>query len=104
MQGLNPAKIMEGFARTAIANQLRKPGDYVGEDGLLVCGTCHVHRQKIMDVADPTPEDPNHTRKITVTVLCKCEQEEMRKEEEAKKAAEDMEKIRKLRSASLMDA
>lgn len=104
MQGFNPADLFEDIARKAVERQERHPGDYVNDAGFLVCGTCHAVRQKVMEVADPTPEDPNHKRTVTVTAMCECELEEVRKEEAAKKAAEDMEKIRKLRSASLMDA
>lgn len=104
MQGFNPADLFEDIARKAIERQERRPGDYVNDDGFLVCGTCHAVRQKAMEVADPTPEDPNRKRTVTVTTMCECELEEVRREEAAKKADDDMEKIRKLRSASLMDA
>ena len=104
MNGFNPAGIMEGIARKAIANQERRPGDFINDEGFLVCGVCKAQRQRFMDVADPTPDDPNHTRRMKVTTLCECEKEEERKRKAAEQAEQDMEKIRKLRSASLMDA
>ncbi len=104
MQNFNPADMMEGIARRAIENQKRKPGDYINDSGFLVCGVCKEERQRFMEVADPTPEDSNHVRMVKVTVMCECEKEQERKEKAAKQAEEDMEKIRKLKSASLMDA
>lgn len=104
MQGLNQYDMMAQFAATALANQKRNPNDYIGEDGLLVCGTCHAPKQKMMEIADPTPEDPNHKKPLMVTAMCRCEQEAERKKAEEKKAAEDMEKIRRLKGISLMDA
>lgn len=104
MNGFNPAGIMEGIARKAIANQERRPGDFINDEGFLVCGVCKAQRQRFMDVADPMPDDPNHTRRMKVTTLCECEKEEERKRKAAEQAEQDMEKIRKLRSASLMDA
>ena len=78
MNGFNPADIMEGIARKAIANQERRPGDFINDEGFLVCGVCKAQRQRFMDVADPTPDDPNHTRRMKVTTLCECEKEEER--------------------------
>lgn len=104
MDKFNPADIVEGIARMAIANQERKPGDFINESGLLVCGVCKMERQKFMEVEDPTPEDPNHIRMVKVTEMCECEMKEEQKRKAAKQAEQDMEKIRKLRGASLMDA
>lgn len=104
MEGFNAFQMMESFASTALKNQERHQGDYFGEDGLLYCGKCGAPRQKFMDFSDPLPDDPDHKRPLKVTAMCECEKEQARREEEAKKAAEAMEKIRKLRAASLMDA
>lgn len=104
MEGFNAFQAMETFASTALKNQERHQGDYFGEDGLLYCGKCGAPRQKFMDFSDPLPDDPDRKRPLKVTVMCECEKERARQEEEAKKAAEAMEKIRKLRAASLMDA
>ena len=82
MNGFNPADIMEGIARKAIANQERRPGDFINDEGFLVCGVCKAQRQRFMDVADPTPDDPNHTRRMKVTTLCECEKEEERMSED----------------------
>lgn len=104
MEGFNPADVVELIAKRAIANQEQRAGDFINDDGILVCGVCGAERQRFMDVSDPTPEDPDHVRVIKVTEMCKCEQEEERREKEAKQAEQDMEKIRKLKRASLMDA
>lgn len=104
MVGFNPADVMEGIAKRSIANQERKPGDFVDDSGILQCGVCKAPRQRFMEVTDPTPDDPSHTRRVKVTTLCKCEEEEERKRKAAEQAEKDMEIIRKLRRASLMDA
>lgn len=104
MEGFDPYQTMATFASIALKNQERHQGDYVGEDGLLYCGKCGAPRQRFMDCLDPLPDDPDHKRPLKVTAMCKCEEEEARREEDAKKATEAMEKIRKLRAASLMDA
>lgn len=104
MEGVNIYQTMAGFAATALKNQERHQGDYIGEGGLLYCGKCREPRQRFMDVSDPLPDDPDHKRPLKVTAMCRCEREQAEAEEEAKKAEEAMAKIRKLRAASLMDA
>lgn len=99
----NALGFMENIAAKGIKNQVRNPGDYEDEEGLLVCGVCGEQRQKFIDFAAPTEDDPNHTKKLKVATMCRCERgvEERRKRE--KQNEEDMERIRKLKKASLMD-
>lgn len=99
----NAFEMMKGVAMRGIANQKRNLGDYVGPDGLLVCGKCGERRQTLMAFADPTEEDPERKSNLIVTTMCRCEREQEERELRAKQAAEDMERIRKLRSTSLMD-
>lgn len=75
----------------------------MGPDGLLVCGKCGEAKQRFMDFANPTPEDPDHTSKLKVATMCRCEREIEGKKKHEAQVAEDMERIRKLKKASLMD-
>lgn len=52
---------------------------------------------------DPTPENPEHTRQLKVATMCRCEREIEEQQKREEQAAEDMERIRTLKKASLMD-
>lgn len=99
----NALGFMENIAAKGIKNQVRNPGDYEDEEGLLVCGVCGEQRQKFIDFAAPTEDDPNHTKKLKVATMCRCEREVEERRKRKKQNEEDMERIRKLKKASLMD-
>lgn len=99
----NAFDVMRRIAQNGLDNQQRNLGDYVGPDGLLVCGKCGEPRQKVMAFPDPTDEEPDRKSDLVVTTMCRCEREEEERKEKAKQAEEDMKRIQKLRSASLMD-
>ena len=99
----NALGFMENIAAKGIKNQVRNPGDYEDEEGLLVCGVCGEQRQKFIDFAAPTEDDPNHTKKLKVATMCRCEREVEERRKLEKQNEEDMERIRKLKKASLMD-
>ena len=103
MEGLNAYEMMKGFAKGWIENQKRNPGDYEDEDGFLICGKCGEPKQRMMPFPNPTEDDPTHVDLILTTAQCRCEREQEEQERQAKQAEEDMERIRKLRSTSLMD-
>lgn len=104
MSGMfNIFNTMKGIAKNSIENQQRNPGDYVGPDGLLVCGKCGEPRQKVMAFPDPTDDDPDRKSDLVVTAMCRCEREREELKEKAKQAEEDMKRIQRLRKASLMD-
>jgi len=73
-------------------------GDYVAEDGLIHCGKCHGKKQTRLPASAFTDG-----REVIVHCICKCqvEAEKRRKEEEERKKA--MERIERLKSASLID-
>ena len=99
----NALGFMENIAAKGIKNQVRNTGDYEDEEGLLVCGVCGEQRQKFIDFAAPTEDDPNHTKKLKVATMCRCEREVEERRKREKQNEEDMERIRKLKKASLMD-
>ena len=66
---------------------------YMGEDGILYCTKCHTRRSTI----EPVPMFGKR-----MPVICECMKEAERKEEEKKAQQEKMDKLDKLRGASLL--
>lgn len=103
MEGLNLYELMKSVAANGIKNQTRNPGDYVDGDGILICGKCGEPRQKLMPFDNPTDDDPDNKTELKVVVMCRCEREEEERKKREEAAVKDMEKIQRLRSASLLD-
>lgn len=104
MEGaLSAYEMIKRVAACAIRNQKRNPWDYVGSDGLLVCGKCGEPRQTVMNFSTPTREDPNHTSGVIITKMCRCETEDEDRRKREEQAEKDMKNIQKLRKISLMD-
>lgn len=103
MEGFNPYVIMKTVAANGLRNQTRNDGDYEDENGILICGKCGEPRQRFMLFDDPTDDDPEHKSELKVVTMCRCEREEEEREKRKEEAAKDMEKIQRLRNASLLD-
>lgn len=103
MEGFNPYAIMKTVAANGLRNQTRNDGDYEDENGILICGKCGEPRQRFMLFDDPTDDDPEHKPELKVVTMCRCEREEEEREKRKEEAAKDMEKIQRLRNASLLD-
>ena len=103
MEGFNPFAIMKTVAANGLRNQTRNDGDYEGENGVLICGKCGEPRQRFMLFDDPTDDDPEHKSELKVVTMCRCEREEEEREKRKEEAAKGMEKIQRLRNASLLD-
>lgn len=103
MEGLNTFSLMMSIARRGLANQEKRPGDFVGDDGLLYCGVCGEKRQNYISVANPSDDDPERQSNVLVTASCKCDREKEEERKRAEQAEKDMAYIEKLRGASLMD-
>ena len=103
MEGFNPYAIMKTVAANGLRNQTRNDGDYEDESGILICGKCGEPRQRFMLFDDPTDDDPEHKSELKVVTMCRCEREEEERERRKEEAAKDMEKIQRLRNASLLD-
>lgn len=90
---MDMSKAIGGIVEAAETANARKPEDYIGEDGLLHCGTCHKPKQcrvegwggKVL----PTP--------------CGCVLEERRRFEERMKAEERRRALDKMRRAGFPD-
>lgn len=103
MEGFNPYAIMKTVAANGLRNQTRNDGDYEDENGILICGKCGEPRQRFMLFDDPTDDDSEHKSELKVVTMCRCEREEEEREKRKEEAAKDMEKIQRLRNASLLD-
>lgn len=89
---------LESLISPDVTKTEMEEGDYVAEDGLIHCGKCHGKKQKRLSASVFTGE-----RELVVHCICQCqvEEEEHRKEEEEHKKA--MERIERLKRASLID-
>lgn len=103
MEGFNPYSFMRSVAENGLRSQVRNPGDYHDENGILICGKCGEPRQKFILVDDPTDSNSEHKAELKVVASCRCEREEEERKKREEEAAKDMEKIQRLRKASLLD-
>lgn len=74
-------------------NAGRHESDYIDTDGMLHCGVCHAPRQMELDV-------PLVGHRI-VPIMCHCDQARREEEEAARRAWEEMERIRQMRNAGI---
>lgn len=88
-------KLVERIAEAGIANNPPKEGDYLDSEGLLVCGKCRTRKR--MRFKTPGGNE------LTVTVICKCEKEAQDEAVAKKKRVEDFDKVKELRSSSIVD-
>ncbi len=73
-------------------------GDYVAEDGLIHCGKCHEKKQKRLPASDFTGG-----KEVIVHCICRCQVEANKRRREEEECKEAMERIERLKSASLID-
>lgn len=71
----------------------KQPEDYLGEDGLLYCGTCRQRKQKRITLFN---------REMVVPVICRCVQDEIAMQKAEDEKRRQMQAIERLRSLSLM--
>lgn len=90
------------IAANGLRNQKVHDGDYVNDEGLLICGTCGERRQGYEMMM---PLEPGGERvKTKVVTFCRCEREEEQRKLDEEQRLKDLKKIEELRKASLMDA
>lgn len=79
------AKMIDNIEKKAEGNSVRKECDYIGEDGLLVCGKCHTPKQVRIQIlgVEKTPY-----------ALCKCEGEKRDRENEMRRNAKLINELR----------
>lgn len=103
MGGFDGQDLLRMIAANGLDHQQVNPGDYVDEEGFLVCGVCKERRQHNITLPSVTPEGEDTTITMKVVCLCQCEREKEAEEKRREQAKKDMERVAKLRKASLMD-
>lgn len=98
--GMNPYELMKPICENYLRRQVRKKVDYIGADGLLICGVCGKPMQTYIEIPNPTPD---HMERILTTTACECDKAAERKEKARKQAQEDYDMIVKFRGLSLID-
>ena len=94
--GMNEA--VNGILAAAMKANAPKPGDYMGDDGLLHCGKCHEPRQyRERDWLGTGVEK-------LLPVACACVREERRRREERMKMEERRRELDRMRRAGFPDA
>ncbi len=94
---------MRKIAARGLENQKMNPVDYVDEEGLLVCGVCKERRQNNITLPTVTADGQETTMTMKVVCSCRCEREREEEEKRQEQARKDMERVSRLRKASLMD-
>lgn len=92
---MNLQPFIEGLERASKNSIKAEQGDYIGEDGLLVCGKCHTPKQGRFQM--PFGE-------VTPRMLCKCEQEKQEREEAERERAKLRERIARNRRDAFPEA
>lgn len=83
------------------STRVLEDGDYIGEDGLVYCGKCNTHKERIIDLPESI-YGPGKKKKVHC--MCKCEQEAQERRKKKEQYEEEMARIRQMRDASLMDS
>lgn len=90
---------VNGFIRKIAAHQNAvnpaslDDGDYIGDDGLIVCGVCGRRKQTRIEIDG---------EKIVVPCICKCREDQLKEEERTRQEEERIRMIRDLKVKSLM--
>lgn len=71
-----------------------KQGEHLGRDGLAYCDACGTPRQKLVDLVE---------RKILVRCQCRCQAEQARAQEKARKALEFQDRVARNRSVGMRE-
>lgn len=87
-------KLTDAMAAIAAETNKAETGDYIGDDGLLVCGKCGTPKQTIVELWGKTR---------TVACMCKCRTEAYNEEEERRKQDARNRRIKDLRRMGFPD-
>ncbi len=103
MGAFDAQDFMRQIAARGLENQQVNPGDCVDKEGFLVCGVCKEHRQHNIELPTVTPDGQDTTITMKVACMCRCEREKEAEEKRREQARKDMERVDRLKKASLMD-
>lgn len=93
----DPTSVIDAVASNGYRNMKRHESDFVGEDGLLYCGICRTKKETYI-----TLKWSGQDKKVPCR--CRCEMEKQKSEEVRIRTEEEMDKIRRLKEASLIDS
>lgn len=79
-----------------------KNGDYIGDGGLLYCGSCHTRKELI--VTFPAGLMGPHEIRRKVPCVCKCAREANEERKRQEEYQEKMARIQRIRDASMMES
>lgn len=96
---MDSSDIINQIVSMAEASFSIEPGDYVDDEGYIVCGRCHTRRQTEI-VLDTKGEK----KAMRVPSLCNCRARAMEEEAVRRRERQDMEAVKSMRRQSLMDA
>ena len=92
---MNLRPFIDGLEKAAESSIKAEQGDYIGEDGLLVCGKCHTAKQGRYTM--PWGE-------VTPRILCECEKKKQEQEEAARERIKLQERIARNRRDAFPEA
>lgn len=87
---MNLAGFIDGIEKAASERIKSEQGDYMGEDGLLMCGKCNTPKQTRVIIFD---------QERTPYCLCQCETEKRDREEAERKRSELQATVKRLRQS-----
>lgn len=85
--------LLTPLIRMAEANKTTSESDYINEDGIRICGVCGEPKETILQLNGA----------MKVPCVCRCDRERMQKEKEQMDKMQELERIKALKRASLMD-
>ena len=91
---MDEKSLMSPIIAAAERSNPKEASDYIGEDGLLMCGKCRTPKRHRMVVAG---------EQITVPVMCECQKKAEEAKRERERREKEMQVISRLRHNSLMD-
>lgn len=91
---MDEKSLLSPVIAAAERNQPKDSSDYIGEDGLLMCGKCRTPKQHRLVAAG---------QQLVVPVMCECQKKAEEAEQERERMEKEMQCISKLRHNSLMD-
>ena len=99
MGNFDSETVIRAVAAIANSNQICNEIDFISNDGLLCCGKCGGKKETIIQLQDRA--NPGKTVATKVPCTCRCERERIMAERTAK---EELERVERLKKASLMGA
>jgi len=94
-------EMMYQIAEKGIRNQEVHDGDFYDKDGYLICGKCKKPRQMLKTFNEGDFAKP--IRPFKIAIDCQCDLDRKAAEEKARIDKENMERVKRLKSISLMD-